>query len=133
MNLQSLRRSLRGDLVGELRRVKLPRSLPRCQKALPVAYNKKSPSEILGLAGYVSILVWAITVYLSQALTRRVNAGVPVVTGLDDPSSILDNTPDISAPPSPVLGPTMITDLAVRVVTCLIPLHISHIKYRHLL
>lgn len=43
-----------------------------------------------------------------RALTRRVNAGVPVVTGLDDPSSILDTTPDVSAPPSP---PPAIVDL----------------------
>ncbi|RDB24208.1 Nibrin [Hypsizygus marmoreus] len=36
-----------------------------------------------------------------KALTRRVNAGLPLITGLDDPSSILDVAPDVSAPTSP--------------------------------
>lgn len=61
----------------------------------------------------VFILVRIVLIYPSQALTRRVNAGVPVVTGLDDPSSILDTTPDVSAPPSP---PPAIVDLTVSAV-----------------
>lgn len=42
-----------------------------------------------------------------QALTRRLNAGVPVVTGLDDPSSILDSVPDLTprASPTPLAVP----------------------------
>ena len=43
-----------------------------------------------------------------QALTRRLNAGVPVVTGLDDPSSILDSVPDLP-PPAPPAMPVVVS------------------------
>ncbi|KAF8063523.1 proline-rich protein [Lyophyllum atratum] len=36
-----------------------------------------------------------------KALVKRVNAGVPLVIGLDDPSAILDSVPDLFAPPNP--------------------------------
>ncbi|KAF9466695.1 proline-rich protein [Collybia nuda] len=46
-----------------------------------------------------------------RALTRRVNAGIPVVTGLDDPSSIMDVIPELSAPRSTSIPPPPVLDL----------------------
>lgn len=43
-----------------------------------------------------------------RALTRRVNGGKPLLTGLDDPSSILDAVPDV---PARVTPPPMVVDL----------------------
>lgn len=38
------------------------------------------------------------------------------MTGLDDPLSILDMTPDISAPPSPPPKPPNVVDLTVSAI-----------------
>ena len=48
------------------------------------------------------------------------------MTGLDDPSSILDTTPDVATPPSPPLDPPIVVDLTVSAARCMSPLkHLS--------
>ncbi|TFK35843.1 hypothetical protein BDQ12DRAFT_655171 [Crucibulum laeve] len=60
-----------------------------------------------------------------RTLTRRVNAGRPVVTGLEDPSSILDSVPDISAFGNPTPTPQPTIDL-----TAPTPVRKSRLKRR---
>lgn len=50
---------------------------------------------------------------MTQALTRRVNAGAPVVTGLDDPSAILDAPPNFSTGSPPRASLVSVLDLVV--------------------
>ena len=83
---------------------------PEPEEPVKVAH----PRRVIILSMHLSSCSKLLT-YLPQALTRRVNAGVPVVIGLDDPSSILDTTPDVSTPQSPPPDPA-VADVAVSVV-----------------